>query len=63
MINKDLPRTIAEELCSVQPMSKEVGEAFMTLMKNAQSPEELRKQGYRPVSNMGLMWVKEAIDE
>ena len=46
---------IAEEICSVQPMSNNL---IADLIKESKSPEELKAEGYEPVSNLGLMWIK-----
>lgn len=52
---KKFAEDIAKELISVQPM----GEAFYQLYKNSKSQEELAREGYKPVSRMGLMWIKD----
>ena len=49
------PKTLAEEICSVQPMP---ADAFANLYNNAKSREQLKEEGYEPVSNLGLMWIK-----
>lgn len=48
-------KSIAEELVSVQPMP---ANAFSELMKVAESRKELEESGYKPVSNIGLLWIK-----
>ena len=54
-IGKSIAQIIAEELVSVQPMD---GSAFKYIMDNAKSSKELAAEGYVPVSQLGLMWVK-----
>ena len=49
------PKKIAEELCSVQPMPSNL---IADLYKEAKSTEELKAEGYEPVSRLGLLWVK-----
>ena len=46
---------IAEELCSVQPMPDTL---FSDLYREGKSTEELKAEGYEPVSKLGLMWIK-----
>lgn len=48
---------IAMELLSVQPMD-EAGKALTELYKGSKSTQQLSDEGYKPVSQMGLMWVK-----
>lgn len=55
---KKFAEDIAKELISVQPMD-EACEAFYQLYKNSKSQEELAREGYKPVSRMGLMWIKD----
>lgn len=55
MIRNTLPDQIAKELISVQPMGNNV---VSDLYKVSMSETELKEQGYKPVSNMGLMWTK-----
>jgi DNA-directed RNA polymerase subunit F len=47
---------IANEIVSVQPMS---GDLIKELYEQSMTKEELKKEGYKPVSRLGLMWVKE----
>jgi hypothetical protein len=47
---------IANEIVSVQPMPKDV---IKELYEQSMTREELKKEGYKPVSRLGLMWVKE----
>lgn len=59
MINgKHFADDIARQLLSVQPMN-EAGKALHSLYKNSKSREELINEGYKPVSRMGLMWIKD----
>lgn len=46
---------IAKELTSVQPMPDTL---FSDLHKAGKSTKELKAEGYVPVSNLGLMWIK-----
>ena len=46
---------IANEIVSVQPMPKDV---IKKLYEQSMTREELKKEGYKPVSRLGLMWVK-----
>ena len=50
------PNVMAADICSVQPMPDH---ALADLYKNALSREELVAKGYKPVSNLGLMWIKD----
>jgi hypothetical protein len=50
-----LSKKIAEELCSVQPMPSDV---FKKLYEHGMTEERLIKEGYEPVSRLGLMWIK-----
>ena len=50
------PNVLAAEICSVQPMPNN---AISELYKAAKSRDELIKEGYKPVSNLGLMWIKD----
>lgn len=49
------PNTLAADICSVQPMPSD---AIANLYKEAKSTEELKAEGYEPVSSLGLLWVK-----
>ena len=55
MMRKTFPEEFAKQLISVQPMSPD---AISTLYKHAKTNEELENDGYRPVSSLGLMYVK-----
>ena len=50
------PKKIAEELVSVQPMPND---CLKGLYEHSLSEKELKEQGYKPASKIGLMWVKE----
>ena len=54
---KSIAEMIAMELVSVQPMD-EAGKALSELYKHSKSIQQLIDEGYKPVSQMGLMWVK-----
>lgn len=53
------PNVLAADICSVQPMPSD---AIANLYKEAKSTEELKAEGYEPVSNLGLIWVKKEND-
>jgi 3-methyladenine DNA glycosylase AlkD len=55
-LRKTYMKKIAEEICSVQPMPSDL---FENLMKDAKSEEELIKEGYKRVSRLGLLWIKD----
>jgi hypothetical protein len=50
------PKKLAEELISVQPMPDN---AIKDLYEASKSEEELRAEGYKPVSGLGLTWIKD----
>lgn len=54
-IRESAPADIAKQLVSVQPVDPE---PFLKMVKHAQSKEQLEAAGFRPVSHLGLMWVK-----
>ena len=51
-----LAEQIANEIVSVQPMSSDL---IKELYEQSMTKEELKKEGYKPVSRLGLMWIKE----
>lgn len=51
-----LAEQIANEVVSVQPMP---GNLIKELYEQSMTKEELKKEGYKPVSRLGLMWVKD----
>ena len=51
-----LAEQIANEIVSVQPMSSDI---IKELYEQSMTKEELKKEGYKPVSRLGLMWVKD----
>lgn len=53
-----LSEDIAKKIISVQPMG-EAAKAFAEIYNNARSEKELLKDGYKPVSRLGLMYIKE----
>ena len=55
---KEIADRIAKEILEVQPMNGAL-DGLKTLYENSLSKEELERQGYKPVSRLGLMWVKE----
>ena len=50
------PNVLAAEICSVQPMPNN---AISELYKAAKDRDELIEEGYKPVSNLGLLWIKD----
>ena len=57
MTEKTFDDKLAEEILSVQPMD-EAGKALAELYRLAKTEDELKSEGYVPVSHLGLMWVK-----
>jgi hypothetical protein len=55
MIRTVTPDQIAKDLLSVQPMTSN---ALKNLNEQSMSEEQLKEEGYKPVSRMGLMWIK-----
>jgi len=51
-----MPDQIANKIVSVQPMPSA---SFVAIYDHSKSEEELKKEGYKPVSQMGMMWIKE----
>lgn len=52
---KSIAEQIGEQLVSVQPMPND---CFKNLYEASKTEDELRKDGYKPVSGLGLIWVK-----
>ena len=50
------PNVLAADICSVQPMPNN---AISELYKAAKSRDELIEEIYWPVSNLGLLWIKD----
>ncbi len=57
-IRQMAPEAIAKSIVDVDPQMNS-GEIIKRLFESAKSEEELRREGYRPVSHHGLMWVKD----
>jgi hypothetical protein len=55
MIRTVTPDQIAKDILSVQPMPSN---AIKELYEHSMSEEHLKEEGYKPVSRMGLMWIK-----
>lgn len=53
---KEIVAEIAAEICSVQPMPADI---FKKLYEVSKPRDQLEQEGYKPVSQLGLMWVKE----
>lgn len=49
---------IAKEILSVQPMD-EAGKAFKYLYDHSRDEKDLIADGYKPVSKIGLMYIKD----
>lgn len=50
------PKEIAEQLISVQPMDCDI---FKNLLKVARPEKELLESGYKPVSNLKFVYIKD----
>ena len=55
-IGKERTEQMARDICSVQPMPSDL---FSNLYKSSKSREDLVKEGYKPVSRIGLLWIKD----
>lgn len=53
--SKEVIQKMAEEICSIQPIDVSI---WKDLHSIAQPESELIQQGYKPVSNLKLVWVK-----
>ena len=49
-------KKMVEDILSVQPMPKD---CMKTLFEQSSDQEDLIKDGYKPVSRIGLLWIKE----
>ena len=54
MIRESVPALIAQDLVNAQPMDVD----FKCIAEPGMTQEALLAEGYQPVSNLGLMWVK-----
>lgn len=54
---KKIAEEIANQLINVQPMPSD---AIKTLYEESKTKEELEVEGFNPVSNIGLMWIKDS---
>lgn len=54
-IGRSVANDIANEICGVQPMPEDV---FAKLYSISKTQKELEEEGYVPVSNLKLMYVK-----
>jgi hypothetical protein len=59
-IREITPNMIAQELVDIQPIHSNI---FSDLMASAFSDDQLVKEGYKPVSKLGLLWVKDNEEE
>jgi hypothetical protein len=55
-IRATTPDQLARELLLVQPMPNNT---FEVLYNESKSQAELKAEGYKPVSSLGLMWIKD----
>lgn len=53
---KNTAEEIANQIINVQPIQSD---AIKTLYEESKTKEELEAEGYKPVSNIGLMWIKD----
>lgn len=53
---KEIAEEIAREIIDVQPMPPDL---FKNMLASATPREQLIKEGFKPVSRMGLLWIKE----
>lgn len=56
MIRRTVPQLLAKDIIDVDPMS---GNLFADLLAKAVDEDTLREEGFEPVSEIGLMWIKE----
>ena len=56
----ELMRKLVEDILSVQPMPNDV---MKDLFESAKDKKDLEKDGYKPVSRLGLLYIKEHSDE
>lgn len=55
--SKKIIEEIANQIINVQPMPSDT---IKKLHEASKTKEELEAEGYNPVSNMGLMWIKDS---
>jgi hypothetical protein len=55
-IKQTLAEQMANEIISVQPMPSNI---VKELYEQSMTKEQLKAEGYKPVSRLGLMWIKE----
>ena len=60
-VGKRMFQKLCEDMVNVQPMSGNVGEIFNH--GNVLTREELIEKGYKPVSSLGLLWIKKGKNE
>lgn len=53
---QQIAEQIAEEIVNVQPMPSDL---FKNLIASSTPREQLIAEGYKPVSRIGLLWIKE----
>jgi hypothetical protein len=52
---QDMLKQMTDSILSVQPMPSD---AISNLLKISKTEDELKAEGYEPVSNLGLLWMK-----
>jgi hypothetical protein len=55
-IRKKTPLEIAKAIVEIQPINHPI--LMENLLAVAKSDKELQEGGYKPVSRMGLLWIK-----
>jgi len=56
MNSKDIVEELAKQICEVQPMPND---CMKNLIDSACDKTELIERGYRPISRLGLLWIRE----
>ncbi len=54
-IRKIIPQSIAESIVNIDPMPDNI---IKELIENSSNTSKLIEDGYKPVSNLGLLWIK-----
>jgi hypothetical protein len=54
-VAEDVMKQMTDSILSVQPMPSD---AISNLLKISKTEDELKAEGYEPVSNLGLLWMK-----
>lgn len=56
LVRRSIPEQLADEICGVQPMDSQV---VRNLLDGSESEAQLRADGFKPVSRLGLLWTKD----